>query len=314
MNILITGASGFVGHALCQFLQARQQNFTPILRSLSASPWPQARVMAEICPESAWQPLLGGVDTVVHLAARVHVMQDAAQDPLAAYRQSNCAASLHLARQAAQAGVRRMVFISSIKVNGESTAPGLPFRAEMPAQPQDPYGVSKWEAEQGLWQIAEETGLEVVVIRPPLVYGPGVKANFAQLMRWVAKGIPLPLAGMNNLRSMVYLENLLDLIWQACIQPQAVGQTFLVSDGQDVSSAELVRALAQAMGRPARLFSMPTPILEFAASIAGRRPALERLRDSLQVEISETCTRLQWQPPYTLQQGLLATVQNIASS
>ncbi len=309
MRILITGASGFIGRALCAHLQAQQQDFIPLYRQASSSNVPQARYLPALDADTDCRAVLAGVDVLVHLAARVHVMNDTAADPLAAFRQSNVAATLNLARQAAQAGVKRLVFLSSIKVNGEVTLPGLAFRSDSQPQPQDPYGISKWEAEQGLQQIAAQTGLEVVIIRPPLVYGPGVKANFLQLLRWVEKGIPLPLAGMQNARSMVYVGNVVDLIARCCAQPEANGQIFLVSDQQDVSSAELIRAIATALHKPARLFYFPLPLLKALAALAGRGPALERLSTSLQVDISHTCRILHWQPPFTLAQGLAETVK-----
>lgn len=317
MSILITGASGFIGRALCLSLQQQQQACIPIYRNPQVAAqfgFPNARYQAEIHADSPWQTQLAGVQVVVHLAARVHVMHDQASDPLIEYRRSNRDATLNLARQAAQAGVKRFVFLSSIKVNGEASLPGQPFRAEQTPHPLDPYGISKWEAEQALLQLGRDSGMEIVIIRPPLVYGPGVKANFLQLMRWVEKGVPLPLASIKNQRSMVYLGNLLDLIVR-CIQlPQAAGQTFLVSDGKDVSTAELIRALAQALHRPARLFGFPPALLKFAATLVGREAAFERLSSSLQVDISATCQTLQWQPPFTMQQGLAITAQSMQTA
>ncbi|MBI3230926.1 MAG: SDR family oxidoreductase [Burkholderiales bacterium] len=311
MSILITGASGFVGRALCSHLQSLQRLFFPLYRQAQAGQFAQARFLEALTADSDCRAQLQGAQVVVHLAARVHVMSDSESDPLAAYRASNTAATLNLARQAAQAGVKRFVFLSSIKVNGEQTLPGQPYSALSTPQPQDPYGVSKWEAEQALHALGLETGMEIVVIRPPLVYGPGVKANFLQLLRWVDKGVPLPLAGIHNARSMVYVGNLVDLIVRCCDAPQAVGQTFLVSDGVDVSSAELVRAIANALGKGPRVFYFPLPMLQLMAMLAGRAPALQRLSSSLQVDINATCTRLAWQPPYSMQQGLAATVKQL---
>lgn len=311
MTILITGASGFIGSALCQSLANQHKLFYPLYRNQSVAAqfaYPQARLQAGIEPDSNWDTQLAGLKVVVHLAARVHVMREHAADALQAYRQSNLIATQHLAQQAARAGVRRFVFLSSIKVNGEATLPGQPFRAEQTPQPIDPYGISKWEAEQALHEIGRETGMEIVIIRPPLVYGPGVKANFLQLMRWVEKGIPLPLAHIENQRSMVFLGNLLDLLLRCIEMPQAAGQTFLVSDGQDVSSADLVRGIAMALGKPARLFSLPNRLLTGTARLLGREEALARLSTSLQVDMRATCDCLQWQPPFSMQQGLAATV------
>lgn len=302
MSVLITGASGFIGSALCAEMAKRQLSFFPVYRQATART--EARIVPDIHPATDWSAALAGVEVVIHLAARVHVMQDTEQDPLAAYRAANCAATLNLARQAAAQGVRRFVFLSSIKVNGEETAPGQPFHHDSQPAPQDPYGVSKWEAEQGLWQVAAETGMEVVVIRPPLVYGPGVKANFAQLMRWVKKGIPLPLASIHNQRSMVFLGNLLDLILVCSRHAAAAGQTFLVSDGQDVSTPGLIRAIAAAYGKTARLLPCPPGVLQVLAGLAGRGAAVQRLASCLQVDISHTCASLDWVPPYRMEQGL----------
>jgi nucleoside-diphosphate-sugar epimerase len=303
--ILLTGANGFVGRALCAHWAHEGPTLRPVLRQ--PDPARPDAVTMDISPHSDWTPHLVGVDCVVHLAARVHMLGDTAHDPLAAYRSANVAATLQLARQAQAAGVRRFVFLSSIKVSGEATH-GRPFCARDAPDPQDPYGISKWEAEQGLTQIALETGLEVVIIRPPLVYGPGVKANFLQLMRLVARGWPLPLGSVHNRRSMVYVGNLVDLIVRCCHHPEAPGQTLLVSDGVDVSSAELVAALAQAMGRRSPLFSCPPALLQAGARVLGKRALAERLLGSLQVDMTATQQRLDWQPPFGFKDGIAATV------
>lgn len=316
MSILITGASGFIGSALCAELQARQLAYFALYRKPCGKlpkPAPSARYIAELTPQADCRAQLQGVRTVVHLAARVHVMHDTASDPLAAFRVANRDTTLHLARQAAEAGVSRFVFLSSIKVNGEATMAGKPYRFDAVPQPQDAYGISKWEAEQSLLEIAAQTGMEVVIIRPPLVYGPGVKANFLQLLRWVEKGIPLPLAGIDNARSMVYVGNLVDLIIRCCQHSAAAGQTFLVSDGEDVSSAQLVRAMALALNKSPRLFACPLAVLRVVAALAGRSAALERLSSSLQVDMQATCRQLQWQPPFSLAQGLAATAHVCAA-
>jgi nucleoside-diphosphate-sugar epimerase len=218
---------------------------------------------------------------------------------------------LTLARQAAAAGVRRFVFVSSIKVNGEATQPGHPFTAGDAPAPLDPYGISKMEAEQGLRQIAAETGIEVVIIRPPLVYGPGVKANFAAMMRWLRRGVPLPLGAIDNQRSLVALDNLADLIITCITHPAAANQTFLVSDGQDVSTSELLRRMGRAMGRPARLLPVPAGLLELGAALVGRRDMAQRLCGCLQVDIEKTRQLLGWSPPLTLDQGLTKAAQGL---
>lgn len=252
-----------------------------------------------------------GVHAVVHCAARVHVMQDGAPDPLQVYREVNVDGTLNLALQAAQAGVRRFVFVSSIKVNGESTLPGHAFSADDQPEPLDSYGVSKLEAEQGLWKIAAQTGMEVVIVRPPLVYGPGVKANFASMMRWVSLGVPLPLGRIHNARSMVALDNLIDLLVTCLKHPAAAGQTFLVSDGEDVSTTELLRRTARAMGRRALLLNVPASRLEMVASLLGKRAMAQRLCGSLQVNIDKTRSTLGWEPPLTLDQGLKKAVEGL---
>jgi UDP-glucose 4-epimerase len=225
---------------------------------------------------------------------------------VALYRATNTDATLNLARQAAQAGVRRFVFVSSIKVNGEGR--DAPYRETDPPAPQDAYAISKWEAEQGLWRIARETGLEVVVLRPPLVYGPGVKANFRRLLDTVARGWPLPLGAIENRRSLLYLGNFVDAI-RVCVEhPAAAGQTFLIDDGQPVSTPELVRAVARAMGRPARLLPVPAGMLEFAGALLGKRAAVARLTGSLWLDSSLIRARLGWTPPYSMAAGMAATV------
>jgi UDP-glucose 4-epimerase len=231
-------------------------------------------------------------------------MADTVSDPLQEFRRVNVQATLNLARQAAAAGVRRFVFVSSIKVNGESTQPGSAFTADDAPAPLDAYGISKMEAEQGLRQIALQTGMEVVIIRPPLVYGPGVKANFAAMMRWLKRGVPLPLGAIENQRSFVALDNLVDLIVTCLIHPAAANQTFLVSDGEDVSTTELLRRMGQALGCTARLLPVPASWLKLAADMLGKADMAQRLCGSLQVDISKTRQLLGWQPPLSLDSGL----------
>jgi UDP-glucose 4-epimerase len=251
-----------------------------------------------------WQGVLAGTEVLVHAAARVHVMADTATDPLAEFRRVNVLDTLHLAREATAAGVKRFVFVSSVKVNGEATFSGQPFTADDIPEPLDSYGISKMEAEQGLRQIAAETGMEVIVIRPPLVYGPGVKANFAALMRAVQRGWPLPLGAIHNQRSLVALDNLVDFIITCIDHPQAANQTFLVSDGQDLSTAELVRGMAQAAGVPARLLPVPVWALQAGAALLGKGDAVQRLCGNLQVDISKARRLLGWVPPVSVEEGL----------
>lgn len=305
MRLIVTGAHGFVGQSLCAELFRRGYVVRAASRSvmLEADGFEQTFV-EPIDGETEWSAALSDVDVAIHLAARVHVMKDVAADPLAAFQTVNVAGTLNLARQAAAAGVKRFVFISSIKVNGEATQPGQPFTADDAPAPQDPYGVSKMEAEQGLRQIAAETGMEVVIIRPPLVYGPGVKANFAALMRAVQRGWPLPLGAVHNQRSLVALDNLVDFIVTCISHPQAVNQTFLVSDGHDLSTTELVRGMARAAGVSARLLPVPVWALQAGATLLGKGDAVQRLCGNLQVDISKARELLGWVPPVSVEEGL----------
>jgi UDP-glucose 4-epimerase len=261
-----------------------------------------------------WTTALHGVNVVVHLAARVHVMNDHSVDPLSEFRKVNVEGSLNLAKQAAQAGVQRFVFISSIKVNGESTELGQPFHADDEPQPMDAYGISKREAEDALRQLARDTGIEVVIIRPPLVYGAGVKANFRSMMRWLDKGVPLPLGAIHNQRSLVALANLVDLIITCISHPAAANQTFLVSDGEDLSTSDLLRRMANALGKPARLLPVPAWLLQVGATLLGKRAVAQRLCGSLQLDISKTCQLLNWTPPVSVTDALQKTANAYRSS
>lgn len=314
MTVLVTGANGFVGSAVCLRLVHEGFYVRPVVRTVQPAV-PSANllppVVADLERNTDWSAALNGVTEVLHSAARVHVMDDLSADPLEAYRQVNVAGTLNLASQAAQAGVRRFVFVSSIKVNGEATQPGQPFTADDVPSPLDPYGVSKLEAEQGLRDIEAQTGMGVVIVRPPLVYGPGVKANFASMMRWVARGIPLPLGAIHNARSMVALDNLVDLLVTCLKHPAAAGQTFLVSDGKDVSTTELLRRTAEAMGKKTLLLPVPASVLELGASLLGKRAVAQRLCGSLQVDIEKTRRLLGWTPPLTLDQGLKKAVEGM---
>ncbi|QHG63856.1 UDP-glucose 4-epimerase family protein [Pseudomonas putida] len=298
-TILVTGASGFVGSALC-----RQLNTLGVFNVRAPS-----RRDAELAAGTDWVSALAGVDAVVHAAARVHVMQENANESQAEFRRVNVDGTLNFARQAAAAGVRRFIFISSIKVNGELSQPGQPLRADDTPAPQDAYGVSKHEAELGLQQLAAATGMEVVVIRPVLVYGPGVKANFLSMLRWVQRGVPLPLGALPNRRSLVFVDNLVDLVMTCLDHPQAANQVFLASDGQDVTLSQLLRAIGQALGRPARLLPVPPSLLHAAARVLGRGDLAQRLLGSLQVDIAKNHQLLGWTPPFTLEQGLNLTAR-----
>jgi len=306
--ILVTGATGFVGKAVVQRLlvENSSQSVAVAVRKNNEA-WPDRVVpyaTGDLEPSSDWSAALVGISTVVHCAARVHVMADTAADPLTEFRRVNVQGTLNLAQQSASAGAQRFVFVSSIKVNGEATRPSSPFAADDVVAPLDAYGISKMEAEQGLRELAAKTGLEVVIIRPPLVYGPGVKANFAAMMRWLQRGVPLPLGAIHNQRSLVALDNLVDLIVTCIAHPAAANQTFLVSDGEDVSTTELLRRMGQAMGHPARLVPVPVGLIKLAASMLGKRDMAQRLCGSLQVDIEKTRRLLNWTPPLSLDQGL----------
>lgn len=308
-RILVTGAGGFVGRALCTVLRQEQLAASAALRRIpGGTGLPQEIAVGDLGPDTDWRTALQGVSCVVHLAARTHVLNERSPDPLAEYRRINVLATENLARQAARSGVRRFVFLSSVKVNGESTS-SRPFSTDDTPAPEDAYGISKHEAEDVLRAIGGETGMEIVILRPPLVYGPGVKGNFLRLLKAVAKGVPLPLASIDNRRSLVYVGNLVDAIIACIREPAAAGRTFLVSDGEDLSTPELIRKLATAMGRRPRLLPCPPALLALAARLFGREAAFRRLNGSLAVDISALRQTLHWQPRYSTNQGFSATVQ-----
>ena len=304
-HLLITGATGFVGKAVCEQAVHHGLSVKGALRIRVEVPsCIEPFVVGEINGLTGWGNALRDVNVVVHLAARVHVMNDTEADPLTAFRAVNVDGPLNLARQAAAAGVKRFVFISSVKVNGESTQTGQAFTEADAPNPQDAYGHSKAEAEQGLRQLSADTDMEVVIIRPPLVDGPGVKANFAALMRAVQRGWPLPLGAVHNQRSLVALDNLVDFIVTCITHPQAANQTILVSDGQDLSTTELVRGMAQAAGVHARLLPVPVWSLQAGASLLGKGDAVQRLCGNLQVDMSKARSLLGWVPPVSVEEGL----------
>ena len=306
MKLLVTGANGFVGFALCNDALRRGFEVKCSTRSETEFPFGAGKVVVgSIDGETDWRAALSGGEAVVHLAARVHVMRDTSVDPLAAFRAVNTEGTLNLARQAAAAGVKRFIFVSSIKVNGEGReTPYTEF--DLPA-PQDAYAISKWEAEQGLREIESATGMEVVILRPPLVYGAGVGANFLRLMRSVERGLPLPFGRVDNRRSLLYLGNFTDAIRVCLDHPAAAGQTFLLSDGEDVSSADLIRRLALAMHRPARLLPLPPSWLRAAGALLGRGAEVDRLLGSLSVDSSKIRRELGWRPPFSMDEGLSQT-------
>jgi UDP-4-keto-D-QuiNAc 4-reductase len=317
MKVLVTGASGFVGSAVCRAARSSDWQWYAAVRSPTQVPTLPTNVTAVVVDDLAdlaqRQELLTEIDCIIHLAARVHVMRDRATDPLAAFRAVNTEDTVELATAAAQAGVRRFIYLSSIKVNGEGQPDCPPADVKTYSEltqpaPCDPYGISKWEAECQLQEVAATTGLEVVIIRPPLVYGPTVKANFLQLMRLVQRGVPLPFGRVENARSLVFVGNLVDAILACVTHPQAVGHTFLVSDGVDVSTPDLIRGLAKALGESARLLPIPATGLRWAGRLTGKSAAMTRLLGSLTVDSRKICQTLDWSPPFSLEQGLESTV------
>lgn len=305
-KVLVTGAGGFVGEAVV-FRLLIGQRFKPVAAVRSSTR------LQGLCPVMRFQlgaataEQMVGVQVVVHAAARVHIMHETAKDALREFRRVNVDGTLQLARLAAQAGVKRFVFISSIKVNGERTDAGRPFTADDVVAPSDPYGVSKYEAEQALMQLGRESPMEVVIIRPPLVYGPGVKANFLCLLKWLDKGLILPLGGIRNLRSMVSIDNLVDLIDTCLDHPAAAGQIFLVSDGDDMSTPRLLRRLASALGKSARLLPVSSILLTLGATAIGKRAVAQRVCESLQVDISKNRELLGWVPPIDVDTAMRRT-------
>lgn len=327
--IVVTGANGFVGQAVVHELAAQGFDVRAVVRTINSASLPSASnikytSLGDIDSRTDWSDALLGVDCVIHCAARTYVMHETAVDALVAYRAVNVQGTRRLVGQAAAAGVRRLVFLSSLKVNGETTD-GLPRPFGSPfvvglshgasvhndTIPEDPYGISKWEAEQALWEISAKAGLEVVVVRPPLVYGPGVKGNLARLLKLVRSGVPLPLGAVQNKRSLVGLDNLIDLLIRCVDHPAASGQTFLVSDGEDLSTPELIRNMAAAIGRPARLIPVPVSLLRFAGSCLGKRAEIDRLVGSLQIDCSHTRQVLGWAPPVSVQEGIRRMVQGV---
>ncbi len=302
-RVAVTGATGFVGSILIQQLSQLGVPTLALLREKRSIPGVEYAVVGDLEQATDLASILEGTDCVVHLAGRAHVLEETEVDPLKAFTAANVDATVRLAEASAQARVRRFIFVSTIKVNGETTF-GSPFKPDDPPNPVGPYAQTKQTAESRLRSISRESGLEVVIIRPPLVYGPGVKGNFARLMKLIGTGLYLPLGGASNKRSMVSVFNLCDLIIKCIEHPQAPGSTFLVSDGEDLSTAELVRKLATAMNRRPRLMRVPVPIIKASMTLAGRGADVRRLFDSLQVDMRETTQKLGWQPPYTIEEGL----------
>lgn len=309
-STLITGAAGFVGRNLSQYLLAYRHPLRLAVRKLSAGEslrgFGEVVVSGHVCGTTDWSESLQGVHAVVHLANRAHVTREAAADPVAAYREVNVEGTRRLAEQAATAGVRRLVYLSSVKVLGERTQAEVFSEASMPA-PEDAYGQSKRDAEQALRDVAAKTGLEVVVLRPPLVYGPGVGANFLRLMRWVASGVPLPVAAIHNRRSLIYVGNLASAIETCLLHPAAAGRTYLLADGEPVSTAQLVAMLASALTVSDRSWPLPPALLQLTGAAVGMSGEVARLIDSLEVDDMAIRRELVWLPPFSLAEGLRET-------
>lgn len=310
-RVLLTGATGFIGTALSIRMLHEGWQVRGAVRSLSDQgrlpSGVEAVSVGSIGPDTVWAHALAGVDIVVHLAARTHVTREVDVDPLVAYRMINVAATERLAHAAAAAGVKRFIYLSSVKVNGEGRAE--PYTERDTPAPEDSYGISKWEAEQALHRIAAETGMEIVILRPPLVYGPGVKANFLKMMKIITKGLPLPLASVANKRSLIYVGNLVDALTACVVHPAAAGQTYLVSDGEDVSTPDLIRRTATALDLPARLFPVPASFMRLAGKLSGKSDVVNRLTGSLTIDNAKIRRELGWKPPFTLEEGLAETAR-----
>ena len=309
-NVLLTGSTGFVGSSIEEQLQGTGYHLLPLVRFINRKTPGNATAIGEIDTYTNFSNVLTDVEVVIHCAARAHIMNEEVADPLSEYRRVNVDGTLNLAQQAADAGVKRFVYISSIKVNGESTSGSVPFTEKDTAKPLDPYGVSKYEAEEGLKKIAADTGMEVVIIRPPLVYGAGVKANFLNLLKLSNTGLPLPFGLVNNKRSMVYVENLVDFIVKCIDHPAAANQTFLISDNDDLSLNGLLKIIRSSMNKPTRLIPVPVFLFKLAGLIFRKQDVVDRLVGDLQVDSSKAMSLLDWNPPYTVEQGIQATVDS----
>jgi len=306
-KILLTGANGFLGAALFSKLSMIGETVRALRKACNEPK--NDIVVGDIDANTDWKAALTDVETIVHCAARAHIMKEDISDPLEEYRKVNTFGTLNLGQQAADSGVKRFFYISSIKVNGESTTGSLPFKDDDSCCPTDPYGISKLEAEQGLLRIAETTGMEVVIIRPPLIYGPGVKANFESLMRIASSAMPLPFGFIANARSMVYIGNLVDFIVKAVTHPAAANQVFIVSDGEDVSLSGLIRLMRQSIGKKAKLVPIPRILFKLAGTVTGKSAVIERLIGSLQVDSTKAQRLLDWQPPYSVKEGIEITMK-----
>lgn len=310
-QVLITGANGFIGRYLCK--RVIQQGWS-VRCAVRQSAKPNDVIVGNLAADTDWTVALKDIKTVVHLAARVHVMSDASNDPLEAFRRINTAGTLKLAQQAAESGVKRFIYLSSIKVNGEATDSNSVFTEDDKFIPTNPYALSKYEAEQGLLTMAKQTQMDVVIIRPPLVYGPGAKANFLSMMKWLNKGIPLPFGAIHNKRSFIGIDNLVDFILTCIEHPAAANQVFLVSDGEDLSTTELLKRVARALGKKTKLLPIHQQLLEFILRSMGKKDIAERLCSSLQIDNSKAKNLLNWTPSVSVDEGLRKTAQHFLES
>jgi nucleoside-diphosphate-sugar epimerase len=308
MKVLVTGASGFIGKYLCQSLSEQNFEIVIVTRGQANAKENITVINKTLNINTDWSETLKGINVFIHLAGRAHVMKEEASDPYQAYAEINIEATKHLAEQAALNGVKRFIFLSSVKVNGESTKKSAFTESDQP-QPEDDYGKTKYEAEKVLSNIAQETGMEVVVIRPPLVYGKGVKANFKNLIKLSQSGLPMPFGAIHNKRSLIYIENLIDFIMVCIDHPQAANQTFLVSDDHDVSTTQLIQSIANASSKKSRLIPIPISWLTLVFKLIGKKSLSDRLFGTLQVDISKAKTLLGWKPPFSFKDGIARTVQ-----
>jgi nucleoside-diphosphate-sugar epimerase len=308
-KILITGATGFVGQAVCKILREQGHMLTGTTRNADQGAGPACVPLyhiPSIGPDTDWSQAVSGADIVIHLAARVHVMKDRSRDPLAEFRAVNTAGTLTLARKAAAAGIKRFVFISTVKVAGE-VSPAGGFSETASFAPEDPYGISKAEAEQGLMALAASSNMEVVILRPPLVYGPGVKGNFLALFNAINKTRPLPLGRIKNARSLIYVGNLADAVATTAIHPTAANQIFFVSDGEAVSTPGLISKIATSLDKKPRLINIPLGLLKLAGIMTGKSPTISRLIGSLEIDTAKIQSTTNWSPPYSMEVGLQET-------
>lgn len=315
-RVLVTGSNGFVGKYVCRKLLA--SGYIPVAGVRDLRVWlelqraipglTEVSLLGDLGANPVPRDSFSGVSAVVHLAARVHVMKESADDPLREFRGVNVDGAKSMALAAAAAGVRRFIFVSTVKVHGESTC-GHPFREDMPSNPEDPYAISKWEAEEALRAVAARTGLEVVIVRPPLVFGPGVRGNFLRLIKLVDRALPMPWPRRANCRSMIGVDNLADFLVRCVGHPKAPGRSFLVKDSEDISTRELISRLARDLGRPLKLFPVPEPLVRFAATLASKQDTVGRLLDSLVIDSCKAQALLEWSPPVALDDGLAATAR-----